>query len=394
MFVVLADDFSGAAEIAGIGHRYGLKSEVQLSLESNSTADLIALDTDTRSASEADAVKKISEISAGLRQWNKPIRLFKKIDSVMRGHLIPEINALHQHLGFNNVLLMSANPSRGRKIVDGKYFVNDVPLHQTVFADDPDFPVTSSEIVTRVKAYWSELRHVHLQPGDTLPSAAIITGDAATKDDLKKYIAGIGSETVCCGAANLFESFLEHFGYTTNVGVSTSAGRKYLLIINGSTVRNVREKKWFETADIIQVVMPGGFNDGVFELTPSQFTDWRNDVFDKLYHYRRVALAIEHPPQHNKLLSEKFLNYFVELVQYITENIATADIHFCLTGGATASAIIRRLDEGKLWVKGEVVPGVVSLVSHKNGRTGGCFTVKPGSYEWPEQLFDLSPKGK
>jgi uncharacterized protein YgbK (DUF1537 family) len=29
MIVVLADDFSGAAEIAGIAHRHGLSAEVQ-----------------------------------------------------------------------------------------------------------------------------------------------------------------------------------------------------------------------------------------------------------------------------------------------------------------------------------------------------------------------------
>jgi len=32
----------------------------------------------------------------------------------------------------------------------------------------------------------------------------------------------------------------------------------------------------------------------------------------------------------------------------------------------------------------------VSLASHKDGRVGGFFTVKPGSYEWPEQLIDLA----
>ena len=40
MVFVLADDFSGAAEIGGIGHRYGLRTEVQLSLDLNTAADL------------------------------------------------------------------------------------------------------------------------------------------------------------------------------------------------------------------------------------------------------------------------------------------------------------------------------------------------------------------
>ena len=66
MLVVLADDFSGAAEIGGIGHRYGLNTEIQLTLDTISTADLVVLDTDTRSLNVTEAYNKISEIGAAL----------------------------------------------------------------------------------------------------------------------------------------------------------------------------------------------------------------------------------------------------------------------------------------------------------------------------------------
>ena len=95
MVFVLADDFSGAAEIGGIGHRYGLRTEIQLKLDIDSRADLVVLDTDTRSLTEDEATKKIFDIATALKKWNRPFHLFKKIDSVMRGHLIPELNALH-----------------------------------------------------------------------------------------------------------------------------------------------------------------------------------------------------------------------------------------------------------------------------------------------------------
>src|SRR5688572_25154095 len=108
MLIVLADDFSGAAEIGGIGHRYGLSTEIQLQFDPSSTADLIVVDTDTRSMQESDAVKKIEEISHDLKKSNLAIKLFKKVDSVMRGHLIPEINVLRRHFNYNKVLLLPA----------------------------------------------------------------------------------------------------------------------------------------------------------------------------------------------------------------------------------------------------------------------------------------------
>ena len=167
MVFVLADDFSGAAEIGGIGHRYGLRTEIQLSLDLNTTADLVVLDTGTRSLNEGEAIKKILDTGIALNQWNKPFHLFKKIDSVMRGHLIPELNALQDCFAFNRILLMPANPGRDRKIIDGEYLINGVRLHETVFARDPDFPVTSSKIGERINSYTATLKHAHVAPYDS-----------------------------------------------------------------------------------------------------------------------------------------------------------------------------------------------------------------------------------
>ena len=78
MLLVLADDFSGAAEIGGVAHRYGLKTEIQLKLNANSTADIIVLDTDTRSLSESDAVTKISEIGRAITKWEQTTTAIQK----------------------------------------------------------------------------------------------------------------------------------------------------------------------------------------------------------------------------------------------------------------------------------------------------------------------------
>ena len=161
----------------------------------------MVLDTNTRSLSEADAAKKIFNIGTALKKWDKPFYLFKKIDSVMRGHLIPELDALQDSYNFNRIFLMPANPGRGRKIIDEEFSVNGVRLHETVFASDPDFPVVSSEVGERIASYTSTLKHVHITPGNVPPSASIVTGDIESKVDLKNYVAGTGQNDLCCGAA-------------------------------------------------------------------------------------------------------------------------------------------------------------------------------------------------
>jgi D-threonate/D-erythronate kinase len=197
MVFVLADDFSGAAEIGGIGRRYGLRSEVQLTLDLNTTADLVVLDTNTRSLSEDEAAKIILELGIALKKWNTPFYLFKKIDSVMRGHLIPELNALQNCLNFNRILLLPANPGRGRKITRGEYLINGVPLHNTVFAADPDFPVLSSKVDERISSYTSTLKHIHIARGNVPPSASLVTGDTESKVDLNTYVSTVGFEHLC-----------------------------------------------------------------------------------------------------------------------------------------------------------------------------------------------------
>ena len=48
--------------------------------------------------------------------------------------------------GVQSILLATANPERGRIIRDGNYYVDGVPLHQTAFASDPEYPRATSAV--------------------------------------------------------------------------------------------------------------------------------------------------------------------------------------------------------------------------------------------------------
>ena len=68
MIVVIADDFTGAAEIAGIALSYGLKAEVQTEFCENSSAELLVIDTDSRSCSSADAGSMVRNVLQQLKK--------------------------------------------------------------------------------------------------------------------------------------------------------------------------------------------------------------------------------------------------------------------------------------------------------------------------------------
>jgi uncharacterized protein YgbK (DUF1537 family) len=62
-----------------------------------------------------------------------------------------------------------------------------------------------------------------------------------------------------------------------------------------------------------------------------------------------------------------------------------------LEGGATGSAVVRRLGWKRFLVTAQPAPGVVQM---RPAEKADCsITVKPGSYPWPELILNLFLKG-
>ena len=159
MIGVIADDLTGAAEIGAVGLRHGLRAEIILLNNTNSAgktlsrdfeSNLICVDTDSRSCDSTEAAKRAAAAAKFLKkcgaQW-----IYKKTDSVLRGQVTAEIEAIMKRLKFFLALLLPANPSLGRTIQNGKYFIRGKPIHKTEFARDPHFPRSSANVLEMLK---------------------------------------------------------------------------------------------------------------------------------------------------------------------------------------------------------------------------------------------------
>jgi uncharacterized protein YgbK (DUF1537 family) len=115
MIAVIADDLTGAAELGGIALRHGLTSEVQTEFHPTDEAEVIVIDTDSRSCPPEEAAARIraqaQELTSIGFDW-----LYKKVDSVLRGPVVAELEALLAASGRQKALLVPANPSLGRTI--------------------------------------------------------------------------------------------------------------------------------------------------------------------------------------------------------------------------------------------------------------------------------------
>src|SRR5947207_781597 len=129
MIAVIADDLTGAAEIAGLGWRHGLSAEILERDEPLSAAELVVIDADTRDCPVAEARRRVAAIARRIRE-RKPEWIYKKVDSVLRGNVLAEVEVMQKALGLERCLLAPANPAARRVIKGGKYFVRGVPVNQ------------------------------------------------------------------------------------------------------------------------------------------------------------------------------------------------------------------------------------------------------------------------
>ena len=148
MIVVIADDLSGAAELAGAALRHGLSAEVQTEFDPNTAADVVCVDTDTRLLPAREAAGRVGAVAQSVwaARGDPPAWVFKKCDSVLRGPVLAEARAVARATGQARITIVAANPSRRRVIRDGEYFVDDQPLHLTGFARDPIHPRTTARV--------------------------------------------------------------------------------------------------------------------------------------------------------------------------------------------------------------------------------------------------------
>ena len=126
--LIFADDLTGAADCAAgfIGKSSGVV--VALDERVRVRAPVVAIDLDTRMLSEDAACAKVEQAFSSRRAREAGI-LFKKIDSTLRGHVVPELRAARKALGRKRPILFApAFPVQGRTVRNGHVHVNGKPL--------------------------------------------------------------------------------------------------------------------------------------------------------------------------------------------------------------------------------------------------------------------------
>lgn len=152
-FLIIADDFTGANDTGVKLTEEGMPVNVFFSAFNIVPNISCVLDTETRNDSEKAAYEKVKTIlnSVDINQFDF---IYKKIDSTLRGNIIPEIKAISECFLPDYIVFAPALPALGRQVMNKRLLVNGIELKKTEFAHDPIKPVKIDNIESILTKYF------------------------------------------------------------------------------------------------------------------------------------------------------------------------------------------------------------------------------------------------
>jgi 3-dehydrotetronate 4-kinase len=152
-FGAIADDFTGATDLAALLARSGAKVSLRLGVPSEpprATAPIEIIALKIRTAPVADAIAEALAALAWLRRAGAQ-RFFWKycstFDSTPQGNIGPVAEALMAKLGVAQTIYCPAFPENGRAIFMGNLYVGEQPLAESSMKDHPLTPMRDSNLM-------------------------------------------------------------------------------------------------------------------------------------------------------------------------------------------------------------------------------------------------------
>ncbi|MDD3431007.1 MAG: four-carbon acid sugar kinase family protein [Bacteroidales bacterium] len=389
MIVIIADDLTGAAETVGICLRYGVRvamimdvpdEERLLDFQREGTAVLV-IAGDTRSNTQEGACRVSRLLGKTLKQAGLT-QIFKKIDSVLRGWVLPELNTLASLTDKSSLLIQPANPQAGRCIRDGKYYINGIELSQTAFSSDPEFPASTANVM--------DLLQERLSAKDLTPTLKFRIPDAGNAEDLRDSALQCAPEVLPAGSAAFWEAYLKlqiqqnlvHAQKHHKQPLRPSM-QNFLMVCGSAHQHSLDFAEQLNEKGIRLMEMPP-------ELSSEQKPDsadlaaWMNACVEAWEKEPRLALRIASKPIRYENSADRLKARFTDVLQLLLQQIKPAELF--IEGGATAASLLSRLNWISFKPVDELAPGVVRL--QLNNKSHLFITLKPGSYSWPEFIFN------
>lgn len=336
MFAILADDLTGALDSAAPFAARGMHVEVALATD--------AVDEALREAPEVLSINLASReigAEAARRQAERALaalpagtRLFKKVDSRLKGHIEAELDVISYHAA----LVAPAIPAFGRIVKDG-----------CVTGFGVDRPISIAERLGSQAAR------------ATIP-------DITSQNEMHLWLeraeeAGID---LLVGARGLAEALAETMSGQTPVrAAEIPAGPGLFVIGSRDPITLAQIEALLGHGDLRYLPAPNG-----------RLDDARADG--------GALTLVQAVPGGDVVTSEEVSH---ALAESVCPDLAGAASTLLLSGGATAEAVLRKMGIVRFRLRGECLPGLG--LAHAQGH---CIIAKSGGFGQPDTLREIAER--
>ncbi|MGF6770253.1 4-hydroxythreonine-4-phosphate dehydrogenase [Paraburkholderia sp. GAS199] len=407
--LIIGDDLSGTADCAVTGARLGLRSVVTLdarrhaaTVSGDTAIDVLAIDADSRRLDAAAAALANAQVWRELGGANT--RLYKKIDSTLRGNVAAEVAALVPLAGM--AIVAPAFPAAGRTTREGRQWLKGVRVEQTEVWRNEDIGGeahlpsmlarhdlrTEGLSLQEIRADEASLAHRLAAMRDAHVQAVVC--DAETADDLRRVAQASAALTgvFWVGSAGLAGDLMQALDLASvracdgnddasNANSTEAAPKQPVLAVIGSmsSVSHAQLGRLKEAA---------GDTLAAFEVDPASLrnldtahTDLTREVSAALRQGRHVVVSLS---QADRTSVADGLLFCQRLGALLTPALAFAG-GVIATGGETARALLCAAGIGELRIVEEIESGVPLLHAVHQGRRLGVVT-KAGGFGHPDTL--------
>ncbi|KJD34324.1 hypothetical protein PK35_00425 [Tamlana nanhaiensis] len=388
MITVIADDLTGAAEIAGICLRHGIDVGFGIDTIPENQGQVNVIATDSRSCSESEAYEIHKNIAKQLLKSESSQIIFKKCDSVLRGHILAEVSAMLEVLNKNIAVLQPANPENNRYVRNGIYYVNGNKIELSGFATDPDFPAKYSTVKdilnSRNHQELKKLDHVFTGEITRINKQGLYIPDCHSVDDFSSTLELYNGSNLIGGSAPFFEAFLLKQPVFSRMKVTSryQFSSQYLLLSGSSHNESIKFAKALRLKNCPLVVFPKELLKP--EVSNADLALFKTEITNQFAKHQKVTLRVSVELIHFKNSSKILKDRLCLIVKQFLSDQKINDIF--IEGGATAYDVLKKLNWNSFTPIAELALGVVRMRNDLHPEK--YITIKPGSYKWPYGLFN------
>ncbi|EJD6614492.1 four-carbon acid sugar kinase family protein [Providencia rettgeri] len=404
---VIADDFTGATDIAGFMVQNGWKVVQLLNEPDENTVipqgvDAIVVSLKSRSCPVDEAVNASVNACNWLKKKAQCQQIFFKycstFDSTEKGNIGPVTDALMKQLGTTLALVCPALPVNGRTVVHGHLFVNGQLLNESGMQHHPVTPMTDANLL-RVMEKQSKgkaglIKLADIQQGSEAVKAqltelaqqgvnyAIV--DTLTMDDLLPIAQAVKTMPLLTGGSGLGAALANidsqcAWGENSARGEKPTGTTRKTVILSGScsvmTNKQVQAYQKVAPAKVLDV--------GECLANPEYAKLLATWVQEQQGGGLAPLLYATQPPELLKKTQEKYgaaessaavENVFGEVVKLLQSQGYDT---FIIAGGETSGKVVQSLGTEQLSIGSPIAPGVPWV---QDLASGSWLALKSGNF--------------